>query len=101
VRLMGLFNTRIEDVEKGVVEASFHSKGHEKARELGAPLIHWLPAGTGIPCEMVMPNAIVAKGIAEDSCRNLKANDIVQFERFGFARIDSINWKLAACYAHR
>jgi len=101
VRLMGLFNTRIKDVEKGVVEASFHSKGHEEARKLGAPLIHWLPAGTGIPCEVVMPDATIARGIAEDTCRKLKADDVVQFERFGFARIDSINWKLTACYAHR
>ncbi len=101
LRLMGLLNTRIENVEKGVVEASFHSKGHEEARRLGAPLIHWLPAGTGIPCEVVMPDATVARGIAEDTCRQLKPNDIVQFERFGFARIDSINWKLTACYAHR
>jgi len=101
LRLMGLFNTRIENVETGVVEASFHTKGHEEARRLGAPLIHWLPAGTGIPCEVVMPDATIARGIAEDKCRQLKSNDIVQFERFGFARIDSINWKLTACYAHR
>ncbi|HKZ93224.1 MAG TPA: glutamate--tRNA ligase [Candidatus Bathyarchaeia archaeon] len=101
VRLMGLFNMRIEDVEAGVVEASFHSKGHEEARKLGAPLIHWLPVGTGIPCEVVMPDATVARGIAEDTCRQLKPDTTVQFERFGFARIDSIEWKLTAYYAHR
>jgi len=101
IRLMGLFNIQIGNVQAGVIEASYHSKGHEEARKLGAPLVHWLPAGTGIPCEVVMPDATVARGIAEEACRKLKPNDIVQFERFGFARIESINWKLTAYYAHR
>jgi len=101
IRLMGLFNMQIENVLKGVIEAGFHSKGHEEARKLGAPLIHWLPAGTGIPCEVVMPDATTARGIAENTCRRLKPNDIIQFERFGFVRVDSVNWKLSAYFAHR
>jgi glutamyl-tRNA synthetase len=101
IRLMGLLNLQVRNAAKGVVEAKFHSKDHEEARKLGAPLIHWLPAGTGIPCEVVMPDATVVRGIAEDSCRKLKPDDIIQFERFGFVRIDSAEWKLAAYYAHR
>ena len=101
VRFMGLLNVRIENVERGVIEASFHSKSIEEARKIGAPLIHWIPAETGIPCEVVMPDASVARGIAEDSCRKLKPNDMVQFERFGFVRVDSLNWKISAYFAHR
>jgi len=101
IRLMGLFNVQIKNVQEGVIEASFHSKDHEEARQLGAPLIHWLPAGTGIPCEVVMPDATIARGIAEDACRELEPNSIVQFERFGFVRVDGVNWKLTAYFAHR
>jgi glutamyl-tRNA synthetase len=101
VRLMGLLNLKVEGVKAGAVTASFHSKGHEEARKLGAPLIHWLPAKTGIPCEVVMPDATVARGIAEDACRKLKPDDIVQFERFGFVRVDSVDWKLSVYYTHR
>jgi len=101
VRLMGLFNVQIENVAKGVVEAVFHSESYEEARKLEAPLIHWIPADTGIPCAVVMPDATIARGIAEDGCRELKASDIVQFERFGFVRVESVNWKLKAYYAHR
>jgi glutamyl-tRNA synthetase len=101
IRLMGLFNIRVGSVQKGVIEANFHSKGHEEAKKLGAPLIHWLPAETGIPCEVVMPDATTARGMAEDTCRKLKQDDIVQFERFGFARVESVNWKLVAYFAHR
>jgi len=101
IRLMGLFNTQIENVETGVIEAVFYSKGHEEAKRLGAPLIHWLPAGKGVPCEVVMPDATTARGVAEDSCRGLKPDVVVQFERFGFVRIDKVDWKLTAYYAHR
>jgi glutamyl-tRNA synthetase len=101
VRLMGLFNVQIKSVTKGLIEAAFHSESHEEARRLKAPLIHWIPAGTGIPCEVVMPDATIARGIAEDSCRELKANDIIQFERFGFVRVESVDWKLKVYYAHR
>ena len=101
VRFMGLFNVQIENVQGGVIEAFYHSKSHEEAKKLGAPLIHWIPAETGIPCEVVMPDATTARGVAEDMCRQLKPNDIIQFERFGFVRIDSVDWKLTAYYAHR
>jgi len=101
VRFMGLFNVRVENVETGVIEASFHSKSIEDARKIGAPLIHWIPANTGIPCEVVMPDASISRGVAEDTCRKLKPNDIVQFERFGFVRVDGVDWKLLAFFAHR
>jgi len=101
VRLIGLFNIQIEKVQRGVIESVFYSKGHEEAKKLGVPLIHWLPAGTGVPCEVVMLDATTARGIAEDTCRQLKSDDVIQFERFGFARVDSINWKLTAYFAHR
>jgi len=101
IRLMGLFNIQTRNVQKGVIEAVFHSKNHEEARRLKAPLIHWLPAGTGIPTEVVMPDATIARGIAEDTCRGLKPDAIIQFERFGFVRVDSVDWKLTAYFAHR
>jgi glutamyl-tRNA synthetase len=101
VRLMGLFNLKVDSAKAGAVTASFLSKEHEEAKKLGAPLIHWLPAKTGIPCEAVMPDATVARGIAEDTCRKLKPDDVVQFERFGFVRVDNIDWKLSVYYTHR
>jgi glutamyl-tRNA synthetase len=37
-----------------------------------------------------MPDNNVITGIAEQGVKNLKEDDIVQFERFGFARLDEI-----------
>jgi len=101
VRLMELFNIRVEKVKKGLVDAAFHSESYEEAKEVGAPLIHWIPVGTGVPCEVVMPDASVAEGMAEDSCRRLHPDDIIQFERFGFVRVDDLNKKLVVYFAHR
>ncbi|UCH70282.1 MAG: glutamate--tRNA ligase [Candidatus Bathyarchaeota archaeon] len=101
VRFMGLFNLKIEGIEKQLIETVFHSEAYEEAKKLSAPLIHWIPADTGIPCEVVMPDASVANGIAEDACKKLRPNEVVQFERFGFVRIDSLEKKLTACFTHR
>jgi glutamyl-tRNA synthetase len=101
IRLMELLNFQVERVGKQLVEAVFHSRSYEEAKRLGAPLIHWLPIDTGIPCEVVMPDASVARGVAEDACEGLRPNEIVQFERFGFVRVDRLGEKLTVYYAHR
>jgi glutamyl-tRNA synthetase len=101
IRFMELFNFVVERVEKQLIEAMFHSEAYEEAKKLSAPLIHWIPTDTGIPCEVVMPDASLAKGIAEDTCKKLRPNEVVQFERFGFARIDSLDEKLIAYFTHR
>jgi len=101
IRLMGLFNIKIERTDAYSAEASFISEPYEEARKVGAPLIHWIPIGADLPCQVVMPDATVAEGIAESACKGLKPDDIIQFERFGFVRIDEVNMKLTAYYAHR
>ncbi len=101
IRFMGLFNFKVKRAGKKTVDAVFHSEAYKEAKKLSAPLIHWIPTDTGIPCEVVMPDASVAKGIADDACKKLRSNVVVQFERFGFARIDSLDKKLVAYFTHR
>ena len=84
-----------------MIQAFFHSESYEEARKLGAPLIHWIPMNSGIPCEVVMPDASTANGVAEETCKKLSPNELIQFERFGFVRIDKVNKKLTAYFAHR
>jgi len=101
IRLMELFNVKIDKSGAKTLEATYHSHGYEEAKELDAPLIHWLPLATGVPCDVVMPDRSLAKGVAEQKCKELHTNDIVQFERFGFARIDAVNEAIVAYFAHR
>ncbi len=101
VRFMGLFNLQVEKAQKDLIQTVFHSESYGEAKKLGAPLIHWIPMNRGFPCEVVMPDASTANGIAEETCRTLKPNETIQFERFGFVRIDAMNKKLTAYFAHR
>ena len=101
IRLMELFNFQVERVGEQLIEAVFYSRSYEEARGLGAPLIHWIPMDTGIPCEVVMPDASVASGVAEDACKGLRPNGIIQFERFGFVRVYRLDGKLIVYFAHR
>jgi len=101
IRLMELFNFQVEMVGKELIEAVFESKSYEEARRLGAPLIHWIPMNTGIPCEVVMPDASVARGVAENACKRLRPDEAIQFERFGFVRVDRLDEKLTVYFAHR
>jgi glutamyl-tRNA synthetase len=101
VRLMELFNIKIENISSYSAEARFISEAYEDAKKIKARLIHWIPVGEDMPCQIVMPDATIAEGIAENACRKLKPNTVIQFERFGFVRIDKVNGKLLAYYAHK
>jgi len=101
IRLMELFNIKIERASAYSAEAVFSSESYEEARKAGAQLIHWIRIGADVPCQVVMFDATLAEGIAEEACKQLRPNDIIQFERFGFVRIDKVNVKLTAYYAHR
>ncbi|UCD44742.1 MAG: glutamate--tRNA ligase [Candidatus Bathyarchaeota archaeon] len=98
VRLMGLFN--VEIVGTDPLRGRLHSLDRQEARGAGAPFIHWLPADTGIKAEVVMPDASVVKGLAGQGCAGLKVDDIIQFERFGFVRVDRIE-PFKAYFTHR
>jgi glutamyl-tRNA synthetase len=90
IRLMGLVNIEVKKTGK-TVEGKFDSKEHQVAREKGAAFIHWLIKENSVDAEVVMPNASVAKGKAEKLVTKLKVDDMLQFERFGFVRVDSLN----------
>jgi len=99
VRLMGLMNIEVRETEPNL-EAEPIPGDHLEARRMGLAFIHWLPKGLGVEAEVVMPDASRVRGLVEPLCLEEEAGSIVQFERFGFARIDSLN-PLVAYYAHR
>jgi glutamyl-tRNA synthetase len=98
---MELFNVKIENKRGNSVTATFSSESYEDVRKIKAPLIQWIPKGEEFPCQVVMPDALVTEGFAESACKKLKPDAIIQFERFGFTRINEVNQKLIAYYAHK
>jgi glutamyl-tRNA synthetase len=98
IRLMGLVNVEVTKVGK-TAEAKFHSNEHQIAREKAAPFIHWVTKGKSVPAEVVMDDASIAVGRAESLVTGLNVDDTLQFERFGFVRVDSKE-PLRFYYAH-
>ncbi len=101
VRLMELFNVKVESKTSDSVTATYASESYDDVRKIKVQLIQWIPKGAEFQCQVVMPDASVTEGFAESACKNLKPDTIIQFERFGFTRIDRVNQKLVAYYAHK
>lgn len=96
--LMGAMKPAKISKEKGTLEllASTDSKR----------FIHWLPCDEKqiINAEIFMPDGSVKKGIAEANILSEAEGAEVQFERFGFARLDVLdkaNKLLKAYYSHK
>jgi glutamyl-tRNA synthetase len=101
VRLMELFNVKITKAGADGVEAVFLSESYEEIRKAKAQLIQWIPVGTEFACKVVMPDASAVEGYVESAAKNLKPDTVVQFERFGFVRLDEVAEKLVAYYTHK
>lgn len=54
----------------------------------GIPKIHWVSTGN-VPVKVIMADASEKDGLAEPSFTKEGVDSIVQFERFGFCRVDS------------
>jgi glutamyl-tRNA synthetase len=89
VRLMEAFNIEITNVTKDTAEAKFISRELEDARKKKAKLIHWACPYDKIKVKVISPDG-VKKGYGEPDLKNVKVDDIIQFERFGFVRLDEI-----------
>ena len=77
-RFMHLFNFK---------DGKFISEGLDKS--LGAKLIHWLPASKDlVKAKVLMDDGKFVSGVCESGVKKLKVGDLIQFERFGFCRLD-------------
>ncbi len=98
VRLMDCLNFKKQDTKY-----TFDSLDYDVFKANGKKIIHWLPNSKDLlDVEVLMPNHTTAKGKAESALAQANVGDIVQFERFGFCRLDSIDNKIYKFwFAHR
>ncbi|MFC7239077.1 glutamate--tRNA ligase [Saliphagus sp. GCM10025317] len=68
-------------------------------REGDVDVIHWAPAAESVPLTLRTKDGDV-EGRAEPEVGDLSPDDLVQFERVGFARIDEVDDEVVAYYAH-
>jgi len=97
IRLMDTVNITISNGK-----TTYHSSSFEQAKEDKAKIIQWVPVNENINVEVVMNDNSVVNGLCESTVKNLNVGDIVQFERFGFARLDKKEKdKLIFYFAHK
>ena len=75
IRLLHLFNVKLKNKTD---VSSIENKDIQK--------INWVCSG--VRARVLMPSGNWVEGIAERSIQELNANEIIQFERFGFCRFD-------------
>jgi len=84
-RFMDCLNFR-----KNIDTYKFDSVEYEIFKGNGRKIMHWLPAYGNVDIEILMDDASIINGVAEHNIRRLKVGEIIQFERFGFCRLDKI-----------
>ena len=90
VRFIGLFNVMLQST--AVVTSTEVKK---------IPKIHWLPPEEAIKCTVIMPGE-EKDGFAEKNILKEKVGATVQFERFGFVRIEKKTSKsIQVVFSHK
>ncbi|MGD0816868.1 MAG: glutamate--tRNA ligase [Methanomassiliicoccales archaeon] len=93
LRLKDLGNVELTDTNSGKYIGNDLGILKEKVR-----IIHWVPVAS-TPATVYMPDGTTKEGYAE-KIPEFEINKVVQFERFGFVRIDSVNPTIKAYYTH-
>jgi glutamyl-tRNA synthetase len=99
VRLKDLFNVKI--AWDGMSPSfSYGGDSLADARAAKARIIQWLPAQATVPCTLLTQEGEM-KGACEPQVRS-DLDKVVQFERVGFARIDSADASgITAYFTHK
>jgi glutamyl-tRNA synthetase len=99
LRLKDLFNVRVKE-ENGGFTLVYAGDSLEEARAEHAQIVQWLPKDMAVACTLHTPGG-VTEGVCEPDVRT-EADAVVQFERVGFARIDSVtDTGVSAYFAHK
>ncbi|MEM3154586.1 MAG: glutamate--tRNA ligase [Candidatus Woesearchaeota archaeon] len=81
---------------------SFDSIEYDVYHKNGEATVHWLPVEGNVDVEVLMPDGKFKKGLGEPALKDLIVGTIVQFERFGFCRLDNKQKnKITFWFAHR
>ncbi|OYT26030.1 MAG: glutamate--tRNA ligase [Candidatus Altiarchaeales archaeon ex4484_96] len=81
LRLKSAFNLKITKAGDEKIEGEYLKK-----KKLEVPIIHWVK--DYVEALMIKPDELVS-GYIETACSDIRLDTVVQFERYGFARLDS------------
>jgi glutamyl-tRNA synthetase len=95
---------RLKDLANFTVEkkkATFQSIDVDEVREVGGPIIHWIPKIGSVPVALTLIDGSKAMGLAEPSIKQMPVGTFLQFERVGFARITKVGDPIEVSFAHK
>ena len=69
---------------------TYDSESLEDAQSKHASIIQWAPIEGSVNATVVMPDNSKINGFIEPASKDVQVDDMVQLERFGFARVDNI-----------
>ncbi|MDY6765490.1 MAG: glutamate--tRNA ligase [Halobacteria archaeon] len=96
VRLKDLYN--VEITSKDPVRAEYIGNDLSLVRDEGVDVVHWLPPDA-LGARLRTPSGDET-GLVEGGVRDEEDN-IVQFERVGFARVENVEDEITAIFSHR
>jgi glutamyl-tRNA synthetase len=85
LRLMDLININVSEDS-----CTYDSESLEDAQSKHASIIQWAPVDDSVKACVIMPDNSVVEGYIESASKDLQVDNMVQLERFGFARVDNI-----------
>jgi glutamyl-tRNA synthetase len=101
IRLKDLANVELPATipDSGPVAGTF--AGRENRR---IPRLQWIPEGHSVSVDLLDPQGQHLTGVAEAALRDASPGEVLQFERFGFVRIED-DWiprssPVRVCYGH-
>jgi glutamyl-tRNA synthetase len=98
VRLKDLFNVEIK-WDNGVPTFSYSGDSLAQARAAKAHIIQWLPEKDTLPCTLLTQEGEIT-GVCESGVKQ-ELGKVVQFERVGFVKIDTIGpYGVKAYFTH-
>ncbi len=86
--------TRLSDlanIQNGQVVSRTYDefKQAQQTQSIQGKIIHWLNPEQTVPITIRMPDNTILSGVAEDNITtHVNIGDVIQFERFGFCRLD-------------
>lgn len=99
IRLKDLFNVAVEH-DHARPHLVYAGDSLADARAAKAPIIQWLPAGAEVPCTLRTPDGDLT-GVCEAVVKE-EQGKVVQFERVGFAKIDTVTTDgITAYFTHK
>lgn len=95
-RLKDLFTVEIDEINGSFDNIRAHFLTEEFDQDIRK--IQWVPANDYVDVKVLKPNGIVMKGLAESNVGGLEVGSIIQFERYGYVKINTIQENEIKCY---